>query len=355
MSIENANYIKYKLKVPYYDIIYIENDDNMTTKKKRKKRLRLRYEGVKFLTYFIFFLLLFIYTITNSIKVYSFYQYKKTDEYKIRTMGYSLEETKDFLKIINDDIKEFLLTNPKEDIYYSITQEKYFLPKNYIKYIEYQKSNQSLPLKDIIAMVNVHSSEGWYNNTYKTDMSKKNLILVNKFYQLEEGYERDDLVKIPLQYAYDDNKAAKEVVDKYIEMHKKVKEKLGVHLMVNSSFRSYEEQNEIYKSFRSKGEAYADAYAARPGFSEHQTGLAIDITSTAHPYTEDFKESEEFEWLKNNCYKYGFILRYPEEKEKITGYSTESWHFRYVGVENATKIFKEGITLDEYYAYFIEK
>ena len=138
-------------------------------------------------------------------------------------------------------------------------------------------------------------------------------------------------------------------------MHKDVKDELGKHLMVNSSFRSYEEQEEIYKSFKLKGEEYADQYAARPGFSEHQTGVAIDITSIQNPTSNQFTNSEEYEWLKNNSYKYGFILRFPEGKENITGYSTESWHFRYLGVDMVTKVYNSGLTYDEYYAYYIEK
>lgn len=323
--------------------------------KKKKRRLKLRYEGIKFLTYTFFILFIIIYIIVNSVKVYNQYQYKKTDEYKIQTMGYSLEETKDLLEIMDDDIKEFLLNNPKEDIYYTIINQKYFLPKNYLKYIDYYKTHQSLDLDLLIALVNTHASDGWYSNTYKTDLTKEKLMLVNKFYQLEENYERDDLVSIPLQYSYTGNKAAKEVVDKYIEMHKKVKEELGVTLMVNSSYRSYQEQDEIYRQFKGKGQEYADSYAARPGFSEHQTGLAIDITSISNPTSNAFKNSEEYRWLKDNCYKYGFILRFPEKKENITGYSTESWHFRYVGEKVATQIKEEGITFDEYYAYYLDK
>lgn len=323
--------------------------------KKKKKRLRLRYEGVKILTYAFFILFLIIYTTTISIKEYKRQQYMKTDEYKILSMGYTPKQTKDFLKILNDEIKEFLLTNEKEDIYYNITKQKYFLAKNYIKYLEYYQTHQSLELKDIISLVNTHAYEGWYNNTYKTDLSKNYLILVNKFYQLEENYERSDLTSIPLQYAYADNSASQEVVDNYIAMHKAVKEELGITLMVNSSYRSYHDQEEIYKQFRAKGQEYADSFAARPGFSEHQTGLAIDITSTANPTANSFKESKEYAWLKENSYKYGFIHRFPEEKENITGYNTESWHFRYVGKEAAEKIKKENITFDEYYAYYIEK
>ena len=324
-------------------------------RKRKKRRLRLRYEGVKFITYFLAVLFLIIYTITNSIKAYNHYQYTKTDEYKIQTMGYSLEETKDLLKIMTKDIKEFLLTTPKEDIYYTITKQKYFLAKNYLEYIEYQKSHQDTSLNEIIALVNTHASDGWYNNTYKTDLSKNEQILVNKFYQLDENFKRDDLINIPLMYSYSGNMASQEVVNSYIEMQKKVKEELGITLMVNSSFRTYQDQEEIYKQFSSKGKEYADSYAARPGFSEHQTGLAIDITSTANPTSNAFKESNEYTWLKEHCHEYGFIHRYPEGKENITGYNTESWHFRYVGKKIATQIYNEGITFDEYYAYYIEK
>ena len=93
--------------------------------------------------------------------------------------------------------------------------------------------------------------------------------------------------------------------------------------------------------------------AALPGYSEHQTGLAFDVmTSTST--TETFENTKEYEWLKNNAYKYGFILRYPKDKEDITGYAYESWHYRYVGKEIAKKIKEENITYDEYYAYYIE-
>ena len=81
----------------------------------------------------------------------------------------------------------------------------------------------------------------------------------------------------------------------------------------------------------------------------------MDITSLEHKGQNEFKESEEYAWLKKNCYKYGFILRFPEGKESITGYNNESWHFRYVGNEVAKKIHDENITLDEYYAFYIKK
>ena len=96
-----------------------------------------------------------------------------------------------------------------------------------------------------------------------------------------------------------------------------------------------------------------DDYASRPGFSEHQTGLALDIV-TDNIIGNEFENTDEFKWLQENAHLYGFILRYPKDKEYITGYNYESWHYRYVGKELATKIKESGLTYDEYYAYYCE-
>ena len=94
--------------------------------------------------------------------------------------------------------------------------------------------------------------------------------------------------------------------------------------------------------------------AARAGHSEHQTGLSLDIFSKTDTTTSNFKNSLAYTWLTNNAYKYGFIERYPENKEDITGFSAEAWHWRYVGVDAATYIHENDITFDEYYAYYLE-
>lgn len=192
-----------------------------------------------------------------------------------------------------------------------------------------------------------------YNETYPSNTNEGYTILVNKFYYLDNDYERIDLQPISLQYSYEGNSAAEIVIENFKNMKNDCEELLNIHLMINSSYRTYNDQEEIYNEYKKVSLKYADSYAARPGHSEHQTGLAIDITSLEHPQISTFKESEEYEWLKNNCHKYGFILRYPEGKEHITGYNTESWHFRYVGEKIATQIYNEGITFDEYYAYYI--
>ena len=209
-------------------------------------------------------------------------------------------------------------------------------------------------LDTVIALTNTHASSGWYNQDYDTDITKGDLILVNKFYHLSSDYIRDDLKNASLQYSYSNNKVSEKVLDAFEKMRQDVMNELNVKLMINSSYRSYEEQEEIYNEFKKVSLKYADSYAARPGYSEHQTGLAIDITSLEHPSSKSFSESDEYKWLIDNCYKYGFILRYPEGKDNITGYKTESWHFRYVGLEAAKKTHDENITFDEYYAYYIE-
>ena len=131
--------------------------------------------------------------------------------------------------------------------------------------------------------------------------------------------------------------------------------KENITLVLTSGYRTREDQTNIYESMKnSKGETYADEFAARPGSSEHETGLALDIM-TFNAVTETFHETETYKWLHKHAREYGFIERYPENKEYLTGYERESWHFRYVGVDLANKVEEEGIAYEEYYAFYIDK
>lgn len=123
---------------------------------------------------------------------------------------------------------------------------------------------------------------------------------------------------------------------------------LGLSLWIASGYRSYWTQNTLYNNYvASDGKEEADTYSARPGYSEHQTGLAFDLNSVE----DSFANTDEGKWVKDNCYRYGLIIRYPKGKESITGYIYEPWHLRYVGVEFATKLYNDGdwITLEEYF------
>lgn len=126
----------------------------------------------------------------------------------------------------------------------------------------------------------------------------------------------------------------------------------GFKLTAFSTYRSFEYQTDLYQRYVDQdGEEEADRYSARPGYSEHQTGLAFDIGElnvTDDWASERFGETEAGKWIAANAHRFGFILRYPEGKESVTGYMHESWHFRYVGVEIAKSIYKNNSTLEEY-------
>ena len=127
----------------------------------------------------------------------------------------------------------------------------------------------------------------------------------------------------------------------------------GYDLVAFSTYRSFDYQTTLYEKYVSNdGQEAADRYSARPGYSEHQTGLAFDIGEQhfeQHFARESFGETEAGKWVAANAHKYGFIMRYPNGKEKITGYMYEPWHFRYVGKELAPKVYEAGTTLEEYF------
>lgn len=322
----------------------------MSTKKKQHWKLKKWFK--RFFVYLLAFIIIGIYSYKEGIKVHDILQYHKSYEYKIIKIGYPSLEAKKLASTLSDnDLQEILDKEEYDDTYYQIVKQKYFLVKNYHKYLDYYNTHQKLSFDKVIALVNVHANEGWYSILYDSDVTDGYLILVNKFYHLKDDYQRDDLINFSLSYSYGkygDNKAAVIVVNEFEKLQSDVKDKFNVQIMINSSYRSYKDQSDTFK-------VYGDRTAARPGHSEHQTGLAFDITSVAHPGGKAFGESEEGKWIKDNCWQYGFIIRYPEGKEDITGYDNEPWHFRYVGKDVAKKIYEENITFDEYYAYYIEK
>jgi D-alanyl-D-alanine carboxypeptidase len=121
--------------------------------------------------------------------------------------------------------------------------------------------------------------------------------------------------------------------------------KSGLNLYISSGYRSYSYQVGLYDRYvKSDGKEAADLYSARPGYSEHQTGLCFDLNTI----DDSFAYTDEGIWVAENCYKYGFIVRYPKGKESSTGYQYEPWHLRYLGVDLATKVYNSGLSLEEY-------
>lgn len=179
------------------------------------------------------------------------------------------------------------------------------------------------------------------------------LILANKNSPLPEGYA-PELVTL----ADSSLQMQTEAAAAFDEM-RQAANATGLHLMACSTYRSVERQTELYDAEVQKwiGKGYAEADAREkaatvvmiPGCSEHNTGLAVDVGSvTNQRVEEDFEDEPEFDWLQEHAAEYGFILRYPSDKQAITGVSYEPWHYRYVGVENAKAIKESGLCLEEY-------
>ncbi|CCQ93382.1 putative Serine-type D-Ala-D-Ala carboxypeptidase [[Clostridium] ultunense Esp] len=182
------------------------------------------------------------------------------------------------------------------------------------------------------------------------------VILVNKERNLPNDYIPSDLVplKIPFSFQGESPKKSlrKEAAEALEALFKKAAEE-DMNLTGVSGFRSYSMQKSIYENkIKTMGEEAAGRISAFPGQSEHQTGLAIDISSTSvgNRLVENFGETKEGKWLAEHAPDFGFIIRYPKGKEEITGYSYEPWHIRYVGVNVAKEIAKRKITLDEFFA-----
>ena len=149
---------------------------------------------------------------------------------------------------------------------------------------------------------------------------------------------------LPQDYAPGESKEARSEFNRMAADAKQA----GIELEAFSTYRSYDYQKKLYNSYVARdGQAAADRDSAKPGHSEHQTGLGFVISEAGRPDTR-FEESNATRWMADHAHKYGFIVRYPKGKEHITGYQYEPWHFRYFGVEIATDVYESGLSLEEY-------
>ena len=321
---------------------------------KRRKRIKLKKNVKKFLIYFIVAIVLLVIVINFAIKKYQEYKYHQTIEYKLLQKNYSMDE----ISLLNNNFDEEYLNNLINEDYnenlIKFLKEKYFIRNNLDRYLDYQKKNKKLEISEIIRLVNVNRDIDYYEDIKDSDLNKDVLVLVNKYYKLPSDYVPQNLLKVSASYGYEGNIVRSDVLESFINMAEAAKNE-DIVLIINSSYRSYDDQEDIWQYRKANsGQKKADQYAARAGHSEHQSGLAIDIAQF-NSKEQDFENTPAFTWLTNHAHEYGFILRYPKDKEDITGYEYESWHYRYVGIETATKIHEENITFDEYYAYYLDK
>lgn len=222
------------------------------------------------------------------------------------------------------------------------------------QYICYQAKYPELPWEDVITRVNIGLDKKFYSEVNKIKYPDCITVLVNKYNQLSEDYIPCDLEIINQEFNSGELVLRHEARMAFEIMCKSALEE-DIHLEAISTFRSFHYQNEVYyrkltpdlclKDYMVE----RDRVSARPGHSEHQTGLAVDINDLE----QTFENTKEGQWLAKNSYDFGFLLRYPKGKENITGYDYEPWHFRYFGKSLAKRIKQSDLTYDEYYVRHI--
>lgn len=225
----------------------------------------------------------------------------------------------------------------------------YFNHEYLDRYIAYKEKNKDLNDKQIIKNVNMNLDKKFYENPKEAINQNTELVLVNKYNYLKEDFIPENLQSINSNYALGNMKLvsyAKEAFEKL--SHAAKQEKLNIIAM--STYRSYNYQVNLYNRYvENDGKEAADTYSGRPGHSEHQTGLAVDVYNIKETYT-NFENTKEFTWMQEHAHEYGFILRFPKDKVNETGYQYESWHYRYVGKEIAKYIKDNKISFEEYCA-----
>ena len=252
----------------------------------------------------------------------------------------------------DQDVTEFA---KKEKVKY--LEEFYSYPYAKLKYYDRYQNYMNQEGEDeetTIIFINLNMDKEEYKDCEKVDGNRID-VLVNKRFCVEQNFVPKDLITVKKEYTINGNeetKGRKEAINAAIEMIKAA-EKDGQKILINSGYRSYQDQQEVYDTyFKLYGENYVKKYVVNPGFSEHQTGLAFDFASGSKNI---FKESTEYEWMIKNSYKYGFCYRYLKKKEDITGIKNEPWHFRYVGKKVAGIMDEENLSLEEYYAKYGDK
>ena len=298
---------------------------------KRKKKLKTKN--------FLVFIIIIILIITSII-----YEINKSKNNNTNSKEQNKIENKDK---VNDTKELTELEKAKKDLaYYKDEYED--------AYKEYREKNKDLSIEKVITNVNIGLNYDYYTHTKATKDLNTNTILVNKYNYLTEDYVPENLQTVDKKYS----SKTLQLVDYAKEAFEELSEaasKENYTVLAMSSYRSYQYQYNLYNRYVSTdGVEAADTYSARPGYSEHQTGLAVDVYNGKEDFT-NFEKTKEYNWMQDNAYKFGFILRFPKDKVLETGYQYESWHYRYVGKEIAKYIHDNNLCFEEYYATHLIK
>lgn len=311
-EIVNVKLPKYLIKNGYVDVYGVKNNKYKIIKQKEKiKNSRVIFNiDTKYDSYCFVYVKLKDIIVSNKISI---------------TKGQN----------INLDVKISPKNSTEKEILFKNVNRRYIDIKN--NYISAKRKGKTSFLiinkkENIKKKVHVNIKQKKYSVTVKDGISYiDGIMLVNKTYPLPKDYNPGKINDDTLNAFYKMQSAA--LID-------------NINLWIASGFRSYDTQNELYNKYVSEvGKEKADTFSARAGFSEHQTGYAMDLNIV----DSSFEGTKEAKWIEANCYKYGFIIRYPKDKQNITGYKYEPWHVRYLGNEKAKIIYDSKLTLEEYY------
>lgn len=244
----------------------------------------------------------------------------------------------------NSDEKSVTNTVKNDNEFSSL---EYYHKDKLERYKAYKTKNPTMSIEDIVTHVNMSIDKPFYSeDPIQVEDPEDLTVIINKIYSLPIEWAPTDLVVLD---DYKGQSARKVAAEAFFDFRDACK-KEGFTIYAHSGYRSTEFQDKIYKNMiTTYGQEYTDKYVSRPGQSEHTTGLCIDISIDAIPY-EEIENSPHYTWFREHLSDYGFILRYPEGKEALTGYNYESWHIRYLGKDLAKKVEKSGLTYDEYVA-----
>ena len=267
---------------------------------------------------------------------------------KLLSLGYTSSDINVIYNKLNDDSINILIDNDYLKDIVNILKLNYFHEEKLERYIKYNKDKE-ITYENLITRVNADLDHEYYTNVINIEKPEDIAVLVNKYNKLDNNFVPSDLESIDPKYNRgNNNKMRHDARLKFEEMCEAAL-KDNIKIYSGSAYRSYNYQLNLYNRYvASNGFENAETFSARAGYSEHQTGLATDILNGNIDYIH--ANDREYEWLINNSYKYGFILRYPKGKEDITGYMYEEWHFRYFGIDIAKELFDSKLTYEEYVA-----
>ena len=325
-------------KIKTNDIKY---ENSIATRKEFRKRQRVRKikKRIKKCNYFLIIIII----VLSGISLY-------------KNKGDNISQTSGNLNPSASPVQDNALNNQENETLVVATPKSqnevykefyYYEKENQSRYEEYHKKNPDMKAEDVVWKVNVNLDKPWYSGDIITD-GYETTILVNKYNKVPDGYSPPDLVKA------DGILMRSETAEAY-KMMKKDAQEQGLSLRAVSAYRTVEYQKGLYNKYlETDSKENVDRYSARPGHSEHHTGMAIDVFGSVDGL-RNFVDTPEYLWVRDNCHKYGFIIRYWTDIENVTGYEDEPWHLRYVGQRVSVDMKNKGIlAYEEYYEKFIK-